>query len=52
MADLVQKSIAEFPNAESDVEHTVQSDFPSIGRFQQVGIDDFLEDMAGCFDGN
>ncbi len=52
VADLVQKSIAEFPNAESEIEHPVQSEFPSVGRYQQVSVDDFLVDMAGCFDGN
>ena len=52
VADLVQRSITEFPNAESDVEHPAQTDFPSVGRYQQVSVDEFLADMAGCFDGN
>ena len=57
VADLVQRSLAEFPNAESEIqgradEHPTQSNFPSIARYQQVSVDDFLEDMAGCFEGN
>ncbi len=61
VADLVQRSIADFPNAESTlthqvqgckVEHSTQSNFPYVGRYQQVSVDNFLEDMAGCFDGN
>ena len=57
VADLVQRSLAEFPNAESEIkghvdEHPTQSNFPSVARYQQVSVDDFLEDMAGCFDGN
>jgi hypothetical protein len=52
VVDLVQRSIAEFPNANSEVEHPAQSDFPSVERYQQVSVGDFLEDMAGCFDGN
>ena len=50
VADLIQKSIAEFPNAESEVEHPAQSNFPYVGRYQQVGVDDFLEDMMDCFE--
>ena len=50
--DLIQKSIAEFPNADNEAEHPVKSDFPSVGRYQQVSVDDFLEDMASCFEGN
>lgn len=46
VADLVQKSLAEFPSANSEV------DFPAVGRYQQVSVDDFLEDMVDCFDGN
>ena len=52
VADLIQKSIAEFPNAESKVENSTQDNFPSVGRYQQVGVNNFLEDMAGCFDDN
>lgn len=52
VTDLVQRSLAEFPNLESKIEHPAQSDFPSVGRYQQVNVDDFLADMAGCFDGN
>ena len=57
VADLVQRSLAEFPNAESEIqgradEHPTRSNFPSIARYQQVSVDDFLEDMAGCFEGN
>ena len=52
VADLIQRSIAEFPRIESEIEHSAQSEFASIGRYQHVGVDDFLEDMAGCFDGN
>ena len=61
VADLVQRSIAELPNAESasthqtqgrEVEHPTQSNFPSVEQYRQVSVDDFLEDMAGCFDGN
>jgi hypothetical protein len=57
VADLVQRSLAEFPNAESEIkgrvdEHPTQSNFPSVARYQQVSVDDFLEDMAGSFDGN
>lgn len=50
VADLVQRSVAEFPNAGSEVEHPAQSDFPSVGRYQQVSVDEFLEDMVDCFD--
>ena len=52
VADLVQRSITEFPNAGSEVEHSAQSDFPAAGRYQQVSVDEFLEDMAACFDGS
>jgi hypothetical protein len=61
VADLVQKSIAELPNAESaseyqiqgrEVEHPAQSNFPYVERYRQVNVDDFLDDMTGCFDGN
>ena len=52
VADLIQRSIAEFPNAASEIERPAQSDFPSVGRYQQVSVDDFIEDMAGCFDAN
>ena len=52
VADLIQRSIAEFPNIENAVKHPVQSDFPSVGRYQQVSVDDFLVDMVGCFDRN
>ena len=61
VADLVQKSIAQLPNAESaskgqmqghKAEHPAQNNFPSVEWYRQVSIDDFLEDMAGCFDGN
>ena len=52
VADLIQNSIAEFPNVESEVEHSAQSNFPSVGRYQQVSVDDFLEDMTGCFEGD
>ena len=52
VADLVQRSVAEFPNLESEIEHSVQTDFPSVGRYQQVSVDGFLADMAGCFDSN
>ena len=51
VADLIQKSIAECPSVESEIEHPVESDFPSVGRYQQVSVDDFLADMAGCFNG-
>ena len=52
VADLVQRSIAEFPDIENEIEHPTQDNFPSVGRYQRVSVDDFLEDMAGCFDGN
>ena len=52
VADLVQRSSAEFPGVENEVEHTPQNNFPSVGRYQQVSVDEFLEDMAGCFDGS
>ncbi len=61
VADLVQKSIAQLPNAESAAEHQAQghkaeyaapSSFPSVERYRQVSVDDFLEDMASCFDGS
>ena len=52
VADLIQKSIAEFPNIEDEVKHPAQNDFPSVGRYQQVSVDGFLADMAGCFDSN
>ena len=52
VVDLVQRSIAEFPNVNSEIEHPTQSDFPSVERYQQVSVDDFLADMAGCFEGN
>ncbi len=52
VADLIQRSIAEFPDVGNEIEHPVQTDFPAVGRYQQVGVDDFLEDMAGCFDGS
>ena len=52
VADLVQKSLAEFPSTKSEVDPSTQGDFPSVGRYQQVSVDDFLEDMVGCFDGN
>ena len=52
VADLIQRSIAEFPGIESEVEHAAQIDFPSVGRYQQVSVDNFLEDMARCFDAN
>ena len=52
VAALLQRSVAEFPNAEREVEDAEQTDFPAVGRYQQVSIDDFLENMAGCFDGD
>ena len=61
VADLVQKSIAQFPNVESTSEsqaqgpkvgQPAQSSFPSVERYRQVSVDDFLEDMAGCFEGD
>ena len=52
VADLIHRSTTEFPSAESEIEHPAQSDFPSVGRYQQVSVDEFLEDMADCFDGN
>lgn len=52
VADLVRRSVAEFPASESEVEHPAQTDFPSTGRYQQVSVDNFLEDMVGCFDGD
>ena len=52
VADLVQRSVAEFPNAGSEVEHPAQSDFPSVGRYQKVSVGEFLEDMVDCFDGS
>ena len=57
VADLVQKSLAEFPNAETEVhgrtdQYPTQRDFPSVGGYRRVGVDDFLKDMEGCFDGN
>ena len=52
VVDLVQRSIAEFPNANSEVENPMQCDFPSVERYQQVSVDVFLADMAGCFEGN
>ena len=52
VVDLVQRSIAEFPGIENEIEPTAQDNFPSAGRYQQVSVDEFLEDMAGCFDGS
>ena len=52
VANLLQKSIAECPSVESGIEHPTQSDFPAVGRYQQVSVDDFLADMASCFDGS
>ncbi len=52
VAELIQKSIAEFPNIENAVTPLAQSDFPSVGRYQQVGVDEFLEDMVRCFEDN
>ena len=52
VADLIQKSIAEFPNAESEVERSAQNNFPSVGHYQQVSVDDFLKAMTGCFEGD
>ena len=37
VADLIQKSIAEFPNAKSEAEHSAQSDFPSIDWVLSAG---------------
>ncbi len=50
VADLVQKSVAEFPNVKSAIEHRVHSDFPLVGCYQQVSVNDFIKDMTGCFD--
>ena len=52
VADLIQRSIAEFPNTEREIEPPGQTDFPFVGCYQQVSIDGFLADMVGCFDGN
>lgn len=52
VADLIQRSIAEFPNLESEIEHSALSDFPFIERYQQVSVDEFLKGMAGCFEDN
>ena len=52
VADLVQRSITEFPNAEREAEPPGQTDFPFVGHYQQVSIDGFLTDMTGCFEGN
>ena len=52
VADLIQRSIADLPNAESEVEHPAQGNFPYIGCYQQVNVDDFLADMASCFEGD
>ena len=52
VADVIQRSIAEFPNVERETQQPIQSDFPSVGRYRQVSVDDFLTDMVGCFDGN
>ena len=52
VADLVQRSIAEFPNAEREAEPPGQTDFPFVGHYQQVSIDGFLTDMTDCFEGN
>ena len=51
VADLIQRSIAEFPEPRKWDRHTLRrSDFPSVGRYRQMSVDDFLADMAGCFD--
>ena len=50
VADLVQKSIAQLSNTESTSTYQTQSDFPAVGRYQQVSVDDFLADVAGCFE--
>ena len=52
VADLIQRSVADLPNADSEIEHPAPSGFPFVGRYQQVSVDEFLEDMAGCFDVN
>ena len=52
VADLIQKSVADLPNADSEIEHPAPSDFPFVGRYQQVSVDDFLKDMEGCFEGD
>ena len=52
VADLIQRSVADLPNADSEIEHPAPSDFPFGGCYQQVSVDEFLEDMADCFDGN
>ena len=52
VADLIQKSIAQLSNAKSTSTYQTQSDFPAVGRYQQVSVDNFLADMAGCFDGS
>ena len=52
VVDLVQKSISQFPNAESTSMYQTQSDIPAVGRYQQVTVDDFLINMADCFEGD
>lgn len=52
VVDLVQKSIADVTNLNNEIEHPVESDFPSLGRYQQVSVNAFLAEMAGCFEGD
>lgn len=52
VADLVQKSLAEFPSTKGEVDHPAQSECPAVGSYQRVGVDDFLEDMVDCFSSN
>ena len=52
VVDLVQRSIADVTNLNNEIEHPVKSDFPSLGRYQQVSVDAFLAEMAGCFEGD
>lgn len=61
VADLVQKSVDQLPNTENvpghqaqkhETDQSTQSSFPVVERYRQVGVDDFLEHMTGCFEGD
>ena len=61
VADLVQKSIDQLPNTENvprrqaqehEADHPTQHRFPSVERYRQVSVDEFLDDMTGCFEGD
>ena len=59
VADLVQKSIDQLPKTESvpghqahkhEADQPTRHNFPSVQRYRKVSVDDFLEDMKGCFE--